>query len=83
MKAANNMNGGKNWNQSKHQVESIIMAGNGALRIISGEGETGTAENYDGTQTNKAIFSKLQKERCRGERWAYVDTLEGHALLCQ
>lgn len=41
--------------------------------IISGEGENGTEEIYNGTLTAKAILSRLSRERRHGQRWAKVD----------
>jgi hypothetical protein len=38
--------------------------------ILSGEGETGTYERYEGEKTEKAIKAKLEEERCSGDRWA-------------
>ena len=42
------------------------------IEIVSGEGETGTVEKYNGKRTIKAIKSRLTKERCNGDRWAYL-----------
>lgn len=38
--------------------------------ILSGEGEIGTYELYAGTRTERAIKSRLTKEKCHGDRWA-------------
>jgi len=38
--------------------------------ILSGEGEIGTYEMYEGKKTMSAIKSRLQKERAGGDRWA-------------
>jgi len=67
--------------QSKPDIESLVIAGKGTLYIVSGEGEVGTKEKYDGEQTFGAICNALKKERCGGDRWAYLDTEEGHATL--
>jgi len=67
--------------QSKSDIESLILAGEGELYIVSGEGEVGTKEEYTGEQTPGAIYNALKKERCGGDRWAYLDTEEGHASL--
>ncbi len=38
--------------------------------IVSGEGECGTVETYNGKRTMRAIKLRLTKERCGGARWA-------------
>ena len=43
-----------------------------AIQIVSGEGEQGTVEQYNGEQTAGAIMSRLKAERCGGDRWAHV-----------
>lgn len=40
------------------------------IRIVSGEGEVGTTETYNGKRTLRAIKMRLTKERCGGHRWA-------------
>lgn len=40
------------------------------IRIVSGEGEVGTSETYNGKRTLRAIKMRLTKERCGGDRWA-------------
>lgn len=40
------------------------------IRIVSGEGEVGTSEIYNGKRTMRAIKMRLTKERCGGDRWA-------------
>lgn len=40
------------------------------IRIVSGEGEVGTSEIYNGKRTIRAIKMRLAKERCIGTRWA-------------
>lgn len=40
------------------------------ILIVSGEGEIGTAEVYRGKHTQRAIKSRLTRERCHGDRWA-------------
>ena len=42
------------------------------IRIISGEGERGTAEDYTGKRTGRAIMRRLTRERCGGDRWAWA-----------
>ncbi|MDY0013903.1 MAG: hypothetical protein RBS40_13540 [Rhodocyclaceae bacterium] len=55
----------------KISIEQIIT-GDEDLSIISGEGEQGTREDYDGPRTVAAIRKALKKERCGGDRWAYI-----------
>ena len=40
--------------------------------IVSGEGEMGTEEDYDGKLTERAICSRLAKEEAGGDRWSHV-----------
>jgi hypothetical protein len=42
------------------------------IEIVSGEGEQGTVEDYEGKRTIRAIKARLTKERCGGDRWAFV-----------
>ena len=70
----------KNWKQTNGQIAAIIKASNGNLKIVSGEGENGTTEDYKGAQTVRAIKARLTKERCGDDRWARIDTYEDHAL---
>lgn len=46
----------------------------GELIIISGEGEQGTEEVYDGKLTLGAIRNRLHREKCGGDRWAHIQT---------
>jgi len=68
-------------NQSKSDIEALIQAGEGELYIVSGEGKIGTKEEYEGPQTAGAIYNALKKERCGGDRWAFLDTAKGHWSL--
>lgn len=68
----------KKWNQTADQINALIATGE-ALYIISGDGENGTREPYDGKETARAIKARLTKERAGG-RWARLDTESGHAL---
>jgi len=43
------------------------------IRIVSGEGEIGSAETYTGTLTPRAIKARLTRERCNGDRWARAE----------
>lgn len=43
------------------------------IEIVSGEGMgEGTTKLYTGKRTERAIKSRLTKERCNGDRWAFV-----------
>lgn len=39
------------------------------IRIISGEGDVGTTEQYTGARTVSAIQTRMSRERCGGQRW--------------
>ena len=69
----------KKWNQTTEQIKAIIASGK-QIKIVSGEGEHGTVEEYDGAKTVRAIKARLTHERCNGDRWARVDTDDGMAL---
>jgi hypothetical protein len=43
------------------------------IRIVSGEGEVGTTEIYNGKRTVRAIKMRLTKERHSGDRWANAE----------
>jgi hypothetical protein len=55
--------------------------------IVSGEGENGTVEEYEGTKTERAICARLIKEESNGDRWAFarVDGIrydrDGYSLI--
>lgn len=40
------------------------------IQIVSGEGNFGDTEVYTGKRTQRAIKSRLTRERCNGDRWA-------------
>jgi hypothetical protein len=69
----------KTWNQTTEQIEAIIATGK-QIQIVSGEGENGTADDYTGARTVRAIRARLTRERSGGDRWARVDTDDGMAL---
>lgn len=46
------------------------MLARNPILIISGEGERGTAEPYNGARTERAIRVRLTRERAHGDRWA-------------
>lgn len=73
----------KTWMQSKDEIERLIkyaQDNDEDLYIVSGEGEVGTDEKYDGPMTTKAIGARLKKERCGGDRWARIDTCDDRVL---
>ena len=45
----------------------------GKITILSGEGELGARELYTGKHTDRALKSRLTKERCSGDRWAKAE----------
>ena len=49
-----------------------LIANAEEIEIVSGEGTEGTVEEYTGKLTARAIKMKLTKERCNGDRWAFV-----------
>lgn len=49
-----------------------ILAKADKIEIVSGEGNEGTAEDYKGRMTERAICMRLIKEECHGDRWAFV-----------
>lgn len=51
-----------------HDVTKLIETNE--IRIVSGEGEVGTIDGYNGKRTLRAIKMRLTKERCGGDRWA-------------
>ena len=48
----------------------ILKLTKNKIAIVSGDGEIGTAELYGGTLSERAIRSRLTRERCHGDRWA-------------
>ena len=42
------------------------------IEIVSGEGELGTVEEYNGKRTERAICMRLAKEESGGDRWAFA-----------
>lgn len=47
------------------------------LRVVSGEGDQGTTEEYTGKRTQRAIDMRCNRERCGGDRWARVEADTG------
>lgn len=48
------------------------------LEIVSGEGEKGTIELYEGKKTATAIMQRLARDRRNGDRWAFVQASGGY-----
>jgi predicted DNA-binding protein len=55
----------------KMNLEEIIRNAE-EIEIVSGEGEQGTVENYDGERTAQALKNRLKEEWCKGDRWSYA-----------
>jgi sulfatase maturation enzyme AslB (radical SAM superfamily) len=70
--------------QSKQEVEDIVAsaAEGGSLVIISGEGDYGTPELYDGELTLSCVLKRLTSERCNGDRWAKVEHVSQCCATC-
>ena len=51
------------------------------IEIVSGEGEEGTVERYDGTGSLRALKSRLTRERCNGDRWAFARYVGGERIV--
>ena len=61
----------KHWREvDRVKLEEIIKNAE-AIEIVSGEGEQGTVEKYDGERTLSALIARLKNEECGGDRWAY------------
>lgn len=41
------------------------------IEIVSGEGDVGSHEVYQGIGSVRALRARLTRERCRGDRWAH------------
>lgn len=52
-------------------IQSLIAANR--IVIVSGEGERGHIEAYQGARTMRAIKARLTRERCGGDRWARAE----------
>ena len=59
-------------NTKDEDVTERLIAEAEMIEIISGEGEIGTREDYDGERTVEAILDLLEEERCEGDRWAIL-----------
>lgn len=61
-----------NKKEKKMQIKDFLKMKCCPLYVVSGEGDYGTREKYTGEHTEGAINARLKKERCNGDRWAYV-----------
>lgn len=50
------------------------------ISIVTGEGERGAFEEYTGKRTARAVRARLTKERCGGDRWAFL-VVDGQRVL--
>lgn len=53
-------------------ITDRLIGSAAAIEILSGEGEQGTRETYEGARTVKAIRARLTRERAGGDRWAIL-----------
>jgi hypothetical protein len=56
--------------QAQMERKLLPLIKSNQIRIVSGEGETGTMQIYNGARTLRAVKARLTKERCGGQRWA-------------
>lgn len=66
-------------NTSNNEITDRMIETAIEIKIISGEGENGTVENYTGKRTARAVKARLTKERCNGDRWAILE-LDGRRI---
>jgi len=66
--------------QTTEEIQALIESRE-TLQIVSGEGTSGNCDAYTGKRTVRAVQARLTKERCNGDRWARVDTLDGLFLM--
>lgn len=67
--------------QTREEVQSVIdyaSENDIKLEIVSGEGENGNVEEYDGKPSSAAIMRRLSRERCGGDRWALIQAEDGY-----
>ena len=67
--------------QTRETVQAVIDFANESgidLEILSGECENGTIEIYEGKKNATAIMQRLTRERCNGDRWAFVQASGGY-----
>lgn len=42
------------------------------IQIVSGEGTHGTVESHTGRPTAAAVWRRMLRERCGGDRWSHA-----------
>jgi hypothetical protein len=59
-------------NTDNNAISDRMIQAAETIRIISGEGENGTIEDYTGKRTARAVRAKLTHERHDGDRWGIL-----------
>ena len=59
-------------NTQNASITQAMLDGSDEIEILSGEGEEGTREGYEGARTVRAVRARLTSERCGGDRWAIL-----------
>ena len=68
-----------NYNTNNATITQAMLDQAEEIEILSGEGEEGTREDYEGARTVKAVRARLTSERCGGDRWA-IQILDGERV---
>ena len=59
--------------EQKMELTDAMLSAAQEIEIVSGEGTgSGTCETFTGRRTVRAIKARLTRERCGGDRWAFV-----------
>lgn len=53
-------------------ISNNSLASAATIEIVSGEGAQGKAEPFTGKRSLRALRARLTRERCGGDRWAFV-----------
>ncbi len=69
----------------KHKYDGYLkelLARNGRIAIVSGNGEFGAVKLYDGERTLSAIGKQLKAERANGAEWAtaVIETMDADRI---
>lgn len=59
------------WKEVDQMKLEEIIKNAETIEIVSGEGEQGTVEKYNGARSLSALIDRLKEEECSGDRWAY------------
>lgn len=59
-------------NTKQGSVTTALIKSADVIEILSGEGEEGTVEDYNGWRSARAVRAALADERCNGDRWAIL-----------